>query len=1177
MPDSFVHLHLHTEYSMLDGAVRIPELMKRVKDLGMPAVAMTDHGNLYGAIEFYQEAQKAKIKPIIGCEAYLSPGSMMEKKDIVGRKRSSHLTLLAADNEGYANLVKLITKGHLEGLYHGKPRVDKAALAEHSQGLICLSGCISGEVNEFIRSDREEEARKSVREFKDIFGDRLYLEMHNHGMAEQHKCMVKLGQFAKEFDIKTVAANDVHFLNREDHEAHDIMICIGTGANVHDEKRLHYSPEVYFKTAEQMYELFEGYEEACRNTLEVAERCNVTMKLDASSIEKYPLFEPENGQSREDYLRHLCEQGLIERYGRDRALNDDVLKTRLDYELGIINKMNFSSYFLIVWDFIKWAKEHNIPVGPGRGSGAGSLVAYTLRITDLCPLQFGLIFERFLNPERISPPDLDIDFCQTRRGEVIDYVRKHYGERSVSNIITFGTMGAKSVVRDVGRVLGWSYGDADRVAKMIPTELNITLESYEEGGKRVDGAIDKNPELKAAVANEPATQQLWQYATFLEGIKRNAGIHAAGIVIGDKPLDTFIPLTRGAEGEVVAQFAMGPLTDVGMLKMDFLGLKTLSIIHDAESFVKQRIPDFNVENVPLDDRATYELMQRGENIAVFQMESGGMTNACRQLEPDRIEEVIALLALYRPGPMDLIPSFIKRKKGEEVVTYLHPLLEEVSKETYGILIYQEQVQKAANLLAGYSLGAADMLRRAMGKKKPEEMAKQRVIFVKGCADTNNIPENKANDIFDLLEKFAGYGFNKSHSAAYGIITYRTAYLKAHYPVEFMAAVLSFEVNSTEKIALFVSECQRMGIAILPPDVNRSAIKFAPECIEGSTVPNAIRYGLSAVKNVGEGAMEGTIKERETNGPFKSLEDFCQRVSSKLINKRLMEALIKVGAFDFTGEDRAAMFARIDSVLSNAAGKQKEKQAGVVSLFGDEELTSARNPLPGAAAPEPWGKEAVMGFEKELLGFFVSGHPLDKFRHVFENKHITTVADVQELKEERSTVRCAGTIQRLEIKFTKKDNRPFATFAIEDFTGTIEVIAWNDTYEKFKENIKDGAPVGLKARAEKDSRTEAIRLTAQEIKPLPPPDENEDGNGAPTKTAKRRAAKVKPLSLRLDAVRHTEADIDAICSVIRSHPGEVPVELLVRIPSGEEAHLAAGEEFRVELNDRVRRALGLWLA
>ncbi|MFZ4763393.1 MAG: DNA polymerase III subunit alpha [Roseimicrobium sp.] len=1165
MSDSFVHLHLHTEYSLLDGAVRIPALMNRAKELGMPAVTMTDHGNLFGAIEFYQEAQKAGIKPIIGCEAYLAPGPMSERKDVPGRKRASHLTLLAADNDGYANLVKLVTKGHLDGFY-SHPRVDKEALTEHAKGLLCLSGCLNGEVNEFILSDREDEARKSVGEFRDIFGaENFYLEMHNHGMAQQHKCMVKLGEFAKEFGLKTVAANDVHFLNREDHEAHDIMICIGTGANQHDEKRLHYSPEVYFKTAEQMLELFEGFEDACHNTLEVAERCNISMVLNPSSIDKYPQFPAPEGHTRESYLRSLCEQGLIERYGRDRALNDEELRTRLDYELGIISKMSFSSYFLIVWDFIKWAKEHGIPVGPGRGSGAGSLVAYTLGITDLCPLRFGLIFERFLNPERVSPPDLDIDFCQTRRPEVIDYVRHRYGERSVSNIITFGTMGAKSVVRDVARVLGWSYGDADRLAKMIPTELNITL----------DDAAEKSAELKAELQKDASTQQLWRYATFLEGMTRNAGIHAAGVVIGDKPLDTFIPLTRGADNEVVAQFAMGPLTDVGMLKMDFLGLKTLSIIHDAEYFARLRVPTLDVQKVPLDDRATYELLQRGETMAVFQMESGGMTNACRQLEPDRIEEVIALLALYRPGPMDLIPSFIKRKKGEEKVEYLHPLLEDVSKETYGILIYQEQVQKAANLLAGYTLGAADMLRRAMGKKKPEEMAMQREIFVKGCAETNQISEKKANDIFDLLEKFAGYGFNKSHSAAYGIITYQTAFLKAHYPVEFMAAVLSYESGNTDKLAGFVSECQRMGITILPPDVNRSALKFAPECIAGSTAPNAIRFGLAAVKNVGEAAMAGAVAEREQRGPFGSLEDFCHRLDSKLINKRLMEALIKVGAFDWTDEDRRAMHERIDAVLASAAGKQKEKRAGLVSLFGDDELGAAQNFLPSAAAPTPWSKEEVMTFEKELLGFFVSGHPLDKFRHVFESKHVTTIATVMEEKKEKSTVRCAGMIQRFETKYTKKDNRAFATFVLEDFTGTIEVIAWSESFEKCKEAIQDGAAVGIRARTEKDSRSDAMRLTAQEVTALPLP--TEEQTAAVKGKASKKAPKVQPLVLRIDAVRHTESDLDAICAVLQANPGEVPVELKMRSRSGHEALLTAGDTFRVALNDDLRKALGLWLA
>lgn len=1166
MSDSFVHLHLHTEYSLLDGAVRIPDLMKRAKALGMPAVAMTDHGNLFGAIEFYQEAKKAGIKPIIGCEVYLAPGPMSERKDVPGRKRSSHLTLLAADNDGYANLVKLVTKAHLDGVY-SKPRIDKEALAQHARGLLCLSGCISGEINEFILSDREDEARKSIGEFCDIFGrDNFYLELHNHGMAAQHKCIVKLNAFAKEFGLKTVAANDVHFLNKEDHEAHDIMICIGTGANVHDEKRLHYSPEVYFKTSEQMRTLFEGMEEACDTTLEIAEKCNISLTLNPSSIEKYPQFTPPDGIPRNDYMQDLCLKGMVERYGNERALNDTMLHERLTYELGIINKMNFTSYFLIVWDFIKWARDHGIPVGPGRGSAAGSLVAYVLGITDLCPIRFGLIFERFLNPDRVSPPDVDIDFCQTRRPEVIEYVRQRYGDRSVSHIITFGTMGAKSVVRDVARVLGWSYGDADRLAKMIPTELNITL----------DKAVEKNPELKAALENESNVQQLWPYAKFLEGMTRNAGIHAAGIVIGDQPLDNFIPLTRGSDDEVVAQYAMGPLTYVGMLKMDFLGLKTLTVINDAVGFVNRRIPEFDINTIPLDDRKTYEMLQRGETVAVFQMESGGMTSTCLQLAPDRIEEIIALIALYRPGPMDLIPEFIQRKKGEIAVEYLHPLLEDISKETYGVLIYQEQVQKAANLLAGYTLGAGDLLRRAMGKKDKAEMDSQRAIFVKGCREVNQIPEKKSNAIFDLLEKFAGYGFNKSHSAAYGIVTYRTAYLKANYPVEFMAAVLSYEVNSTDKIAGFVSECQRMGITILPPDVNRSMLKFSPDTIDDSPVPNAIRYGLSAVKNVGEAAVTAAIVEREKNGPFLSADDFANRVDSRLINKRLMESLIKVGAFDFTGESRSAIFAHIDKIIYDASNRQRDDKAGMVNLFGDDVLGATKNFIPAADAPPPWTKEEIMAFEKELLGFFVSGHPLDNYRHVFESKHITRIADVQDIKEERASIRVAGLIQRFEIKFTKKDNRAFATFVLEDFSGSVEVLAWSESYEKYRELLIDGAVIGLKGRCEKDSRTDTVRLTVQEVKPLKPAKEPKEGDTKAKSRNGKTSGKPEPLVLLLNSAKHTAQDLDTIYDLLSTHPGETPVELRVMTANGQEAVLTVADNLFVEANAEVKHALSAWM-
>lgn len=1186
MPDSFVHLHLHTEYSLLDGSVRIPQLMERAKSLAMPAVAMTDHGNLFGAIEFYQEAKKAGIKPIIGCEAYLAPASMQEKREITGRKRASHLTLLAASNEGYENLSRLVTKAHLEGQWH-KPRIDKEALAEHSDGLICLSGCINGEINELLLSDRPDEARHSLMEFREIFGpENFFLEIHDHGMEQQRRSIAQMRRWSKEFGLKLVAANDVHFLNREDHESHDIMICIGTNANVHDQNRLSYSPEVYFKTAEEMRHIFAEIPQACDATLEIAERCDVSIHLDATSIERYPKFNPPDGSPRDEYMKRLCIEGLEQRYGRNRAMNDHELRQRLDYELGIIAKMNFTSYFLIVWDFIKWAKDHGIPVGPGRGSAAGSLAAYALGITDIDPLRFGLIFERFLNPERVSPPDVDIDFCQTRRPEVIEYVRQRYGERSVSHIITFGTLGAKSVVRDVGRVLGWSYGEADRLAKMIPAELNIDLES----------AVVKNPDLKKELDTNAGAQELWRHATFLEGLTRNAGIHAAGIVIGDRSLDHFIPLTRGNEDEIVSQFAMGPLTDLGMLKMDFLGLKTLTVIQEAEGWIRKRAPDFSVAEAPLDDKKTFDIIKRGETIAVFQMESGGMVNTCKQLGPDRVEEIIALIALYRPGPMQFIESFGKRKKGEEPVRYLHPLLEQISNETFGILVYQEQVQQAANLLAGYTLGQADLLRRAMGKKKPEEMAKQRKTFVEGCKMVNQIPEKQANEIFNLLEKFAEYGFNKSHSAAYGIVTYRTAYLKANYPAEFMAAVLSFEVNNTDKISIFVSECKRMGIAILPPDVNRSLLKFAPERhrpdggAENSGrleagAPDSIRYGLAAIKNVGEAAMAAAIEERERHGPFKSLEDFASRLDNRTVNKKMMEALVKSGAFDFAKEDRSALNARIDQALSSAAAMQKDKKSGQGGLFDDFDLGSAAKKPASAASPaaQPWTKDEILVFEKELLGFYVSGHPLQDF----DLSRYTKISAVEEITDAKNSICVAGILSNVAVKYTKKDNRPFATFVIEDFTGSSEALAWPDDFEKCKELIKDAAIVVLRAKVRKDDRTETNSLVAQEVKllkkkklkvELPNTEENgsspADANGH-AKTGNGNGG-IKPYVLKLDCKRHGSQHLDSLHTILQAHPGTVPVVFDISLPSGKIIRLAAGDEFKIEQSKSLVQALLEWM-
>ena len=1172
MPDSFVHLHLHTEYSLLDGAVRIDSLMKRVKELEMPAVAMTDHGNLYGAIDFYMAAKKAKVKSIIGCEAYLAPGSMMDKNEVPGRKRSSHLTLLASSNEGFENLSKLITKGHLDGQWY-KPRVDKDALREHAKGLICLSGCINGEINELLLSDRKDEAEKSLLEFRDIFGpENFYLEIQDHNMEAQRKSARQMIEWGKQYDLKTVATNDVHFLNRSDHESHDIMICIGTGASIYDQNRMTYSPEVYFKTAEEMRALFSEVPEACDATLEIAERCDLKIHLDSTSIERYPQYPMPDGGDRNEYLRRLTIEGLERRYGRDRALNDEVLHHRMEVELALLKEKNFTSYFLIVWDFINWAREHDIPVGPGRGSAAGSLVAFCLGITDIDPLRFELVFERFLNPERVSPPDIDIDFCQTRRPEVIQYVREKYGDLSVCHIITFGTMGAKSVIRDVGRVMGWSYGDSDALSKMIPNELNIDLEE----------SVKKNPDLAAKLESDGNAQELWRHATFLEGLTRGTGVHAAGVVIGDRRLDNFIALTRDKEDAILSQYAMKPLTELGMLKMDFLGLKTLTVIHEAEYWIHKRVPGFKVADAPLEDTKTFDLIKRGETVAVFQMESGGMVNTCKQLGPDTIEEIIAILALYRPGPMQFIPDYIKRKKGEELVDYPHPLLEKISKETYGILVYQEQVMQAANLLAGFSLGQADLLRRAMGKKDAAEMARQRLIFVEGCLKTNDIQAKLANSIFDLLEKFAQYGFNKSHSAAYGIVTYRTAYLKANFPVEFMAAVLSYEISNPDKIANFVSECFEMGIKVLPPDVNKSSLKFAPERFETEEeVPNAIRYGLSAIKNVGEGAMEAAIAEREKNGLYTSLEDFAARLDNRAVNKKLMESLVKAGAFDFTKEPRAVMFAKLEQVLASAASMQKDKKAGQGGLFDDFDLAQPKSKKNEAAAPPiVWSTDEVLAFEKELLGFYVSGHPLDSYRGHFDSPKLIKIASIEEIdtKEKPSSHSIAGILSQLEVRYSKRDNRPFATFKFEDFTGQVEMMCWSDDYEKLKDVLANGAVLCLRIRVSKDQKTDGNRVTmnnAQALKPKAAKPRNASDPDPSLPPPSKPPAPPKPYVLRLNTKQHDATDLERIQEVLLAHPGTLPVFLEIS-QNGHKARLELDESFRVTPGPDLRRALTVWL-
>ncbi|MDD5201039.1 MAG: DNA polymerase III subunit alpha, partial [Terrimicrobiaceae bacterium] len=1054
-----------------------------------------------------------------------------EKKASSGKEATRHFTLLAQNDTGYRNLVKLVSLAHLEGFYY-KPRVDRELLAKHADGLIALSGCLKGEINQWLIQGQPQKAREAAATFRDIFGpENFFIELHDHGIQAQRQCNPGLVKIARDLDLGLVAANDVHFLDRAHHDAHDVMICIGTGAMIHDEKRMHYVPELYFKNGDEMAALFSELPEACANTVRIAERCEMRFEFNQP---KYPDYPPPEGRTRGEYLRELCYKGLAERYG-GRAESDASLRERLEYELGVIEKTGFISYFLIVWDFIAYAKSRDIPVGPGRGSAAGSLIAYALGITDLDPLRYGLIFERFLNPERISPPDIDVDFCMDRRGEVIDYVRKKYGERAVSQIVTFGTLGAKSVVRDVGRVMGMSYSEGDRLAKMIPNELNIDLET----------AAEKNPDLRAAIDSEPATRQLWDYALVLEGLSRNMGTHAAGVVIGDRALDEYIPLCRGKEDEVVTQYAMGPLTDLGMLKMDFLGLKTLTVIHHAVALIRECEPDFDLRSIPDDDAATFALLNSGEVAGVFQID-GGMKSWCKQFDFRSIDDIIALNALYRPGPMQFIPDYIDRKKGIKEVKYAHPLLEQVCADTYGILIYQEQVQRAANVLAGYSLGQADLLRRAMGKKDREKMAKERVTFVEGCARVNQIPADTANAIFGFLEKFAEYGFNKSHSAAYAVLSYQTAYLKAHHPVEFMCGLMSADSDNTEKLATLLAECKRMGVRILQPDVNESGLKFTPA---RDADPPAIRFGLAAIKNVGAGAMEQAVAERAKGGRFASMEDFCSRLDARTLNRKILESLVKCGAFDSFDDNRARIFAAIDDAMASAASAQRDRASGQVSMFDVFESSApAKARRNSAAEIVPWPLAETLGYEKELMGFYVTGHPLDAYAGHFDSAKYLRIASAKEMAES-GTVKLAGMVVTAESKFTR-EGKPYRIFVMEDFSGSLELTAWDETAAEHAELLKPGAAIAVSARLNR--RDDVVRVYANSIQALKP-------------RASRSA-----VELRFAGTALKPGDLDRIAESIRKFPGPRPVQLGFVRADGGCVQLRAGEEFAVG-DERALRA------
>ena len=1132
----FVHLHLHTEYSMLDGACRVADVVNKAHASQMPAIAITDHGGMYGAVEFFKAATETGIKPIIGCEVYVAPGDRHEKKATSARDAAYHLILLAKDATGYKNLIKLVTEAHLTGFYY-KPRIDKALLAEHAQGLIGLTACLKGEVPYKIAGDQLHQAKTALDEYRQIFapGD-FYLELQDHGIADQRKVNRQLIQWAKEFNLPLVATNDVHYVEREHWEAHDCLICLQTQSQVADEKRMRYAPEqFYLRTPAEMHALFAEVPEALRNTLEVADKCSFKFEFGKY---RFPVYQPPDNIPRDKYLRQLVDAGVRDRYGSDpgQAIHD-----RVDLELAVIEKQGFTSYFLIVWDFVHFAKSHDIPVGPGRGSAAGSLVAYALKITDIDPLRYGLFFERFLNPERVSPPDIDMDFCYNRRPEVIEYVRQKYGADHVAQIITFGTLGAKMVVRDIGRVLGQSYGDCDRIAKMIPPDLNMTL-------KR---ALDMSLELKTAYTNEPMVKRILDLGQILEGVSRNASTHAAGVVIGAEPLTNIVPLTTGTNPtDIVTQYSMNPIGELGLLKMDFLGLKTLTVIKDALDLIAQTTgqrPDMTT--IPLDDKKTFDLIAKANTIGLFQLESGGMRDLCRQIGVDSVDVINALIALYRPGPMEMIPSYVARKHGKEKVEYDHPLLESILKETFGVFVYQEQVMQAANVLAGYTLGGADMLRRAMGKKDKEKMAKEREKFVKGCHEKNSIPRAKAERIFDLLAKFAGYGFNKSHSAAYAVVAYHTAWLKANYPVEYLAALLSNELANTDKIQIFINECRHMKIAVLPPDVNESGVRF--------TVDNGqIRFGLAAIKNVGEIAVQNIITVRQAAGRFQSLSDFCDRIDTRVVNRKVIECLVKCGAFDALNPARDQTFAEIDYQLNRAAGVQHDRERGQAALF-DIAPVNARQQAPGKAPAVVWSQSEMLAFEKELLGFYVTGHPLTQFADILRRYELASTNQLAQLQDGQAT-RLGGIIGKFQKRLTKQ-NKEMAILSIEDLDGTVEVVVFPDAYAKCASVLQADAPIFVTGAV--NLREDKPKISAEQIIPL-------------GEVQKRFT---KAVHIRLQASTATAEMLQQIQTILRKYAGSVPVMFCFIYPDGKLVFLEAHDHYGVtpaqEFVDELETLLG----
>jgi len=1139
MSDDFVHLHVHTQYSLLDGAIKIPELMDRVESMGMPAVAMTDHGNMYGAVDFQEEAQAREIKPIIGCEMYTTTADdFRETMD----PQSYHLTLLAKNRTGYYNLAHLNSMAWMEG-YHepsDTPRINLEILREHNEGLICLSGDLGSEIDQAILRDEMDEARRIAERYREAFPEgHYYLELIDNAFPEQKRCTEALVELSKELEIPPVATNDCHYLEPEDAKAQAILVCIDLGKTVEVEELMdHDVDQLYVRSGDEMRELFSHVPEACDNTLEIAEMCDEEIiplgdlylpraDIPRQFVVERDLVQADSETITHEYFEYAARQGLEERFeqfdARGKDYDREVYLERLEEEIEIIRGMDYPGYFLIVADFIQWAKDRDIPVGPGRGSGAGSLVAYAMKITGIDPIPYNLLFERFLNPERVSMPDFDIDFCMNRRSEVIDYVTDKYGEENVGQIITYGKLKAKGTIRDVGRTLNFSYSETDRIANLVPDEPGITL----------DEAIAAEPKLRELIGEHERVEVMFEIAQSIENLNRQAGIHAAGVVIADEPVWEHVPVRRGDDGEMVTQYAMEQVEEAGLVKFDFLGLKTLTVVDTAIDLVNaqrdENEPEFSTDDIDLDDPGMYELISSGDTTGVFQLESEGFQRILQRLKPSEFEDVIASVALYRPGPLGsgMVDDYIDRKHGREEVEYPHPWLEDVLEPTYGVMVYQEQVMQTAQIMAGYSLGEADLLRRAMGKKKEKVMKRQRQQFVDGAVDKDVEPE-KAEEVFDLMAQFASYGFNKSHSAAYALLTCQTAYLKRHYPVEFMAALMTCNRENRDKIVQFINEAKEMGIEVLPPDVNESYLNF-------SVSDGKIRFGLAAIKGVGDGVVESIVSARKEGDPFESLYDFCERVDLDEINSSTVEALVQCGAFDSVGpvgepdhigdigESRAKMFEAVDRAVDRGAQQQHDEEVGQSSLFGmmseDERDEVLEVTYPDV---EAWSDRELLEAERELLGFYVTGHPLDRYDSDLEVHDVTTMEDVTDGRVDDRDVAVAGVVTEMSEQALDSGDGRMAFVTLEDKTGRVEVLVFSRPFELYEDVLKSGDPILVRGdvMVEGDGDAESRKIRADEIERL----------------IDARKESVRRLRLEIGADSVTDGELERLRRLLAEHPG-----------------------------------------